>query len=793
MKAALQTADDVKSGTRCRERQWMVPFGRNRDFIGREPEMAQVLDKIPPGSDEDDCQRTAIWGLCGIGKTQIALEAAFRFREKHQDCDVYWVPAVDSSTFENAYRDIGRKLQIEGIEEDKADVKSLVKSALSRSAGHWLLILDNVDDIEIPSDEGAAGWLQDYLPFSLKGSILITTRNREVLTKLDVHPNNSVHAAEMEEQDLFQLLAKHSGQDLSSDASGVEWLLDELAHHTLAVRNAALYMNQTATNATGYMELYKEEKLELLSKPFGDKGRYSIVDSAVVTAILISIKQISRHNQLAAEYLGMMSLLSKNGIPEAILPRRGSELKSREAISLLTAHKFITQQVDQTSYDMHSLVRLTTRKWLTKEGKLNHCATLVIRQLDGVFPFPNHDNKATWLEFLPHALKALKFQDDVLDAVAKSRLLLHVGESHSVLGKYQDAVKLFNRSLELRKQELGEDHPDTLTTMHSFGNALASLGRLEEAERRLFDTVWQRKKVLGPGDAATLGAMHDHASVLYRRGKFKEAEDLLQKTCELQAQNPVLGPGHADTLRCRSNAALMVYSQGDYAEAENLLREVVGQQTDLLGPNHPDTLRSTGSLARAEYRQGKHVKAEDRLRDTMERQSDVLGETHPDTLRSKSSLGRAAYRLGDYSAAGAMFREAIKWQKSVLGPENCDTLRSICGLARTYYRQGRYKEAEDLFRRTVELRTLTFNAIHPDTLGAMNGLARALYRRGEYEESKELFERCTKMQMEHVGPNHHDTLCSQNGLALVRQKLEWVPYFKAFLWRNDDMDNKHCA
>jgi len=112
--------------------------------------LAQVLERIPPSADEDDCQRTAIEGLSGIGKTQIALKAAFQVRDKHPDCSVFWVPAVDATSFENAYREIGRELKIEGIDNDKADVTALVKAALSRkNAGSWLLILENADDTQL--------------------------------------------------------------------------------------------------------------------------------------------------------------------------------------------------------------------------------------------------------------------------------------------------------------------------------------------------------------------------------------------------------------------------------------------------------------------------------------------------------------------------------------------------------------------------------------------------------------------------------------------------------------------
>ncbi|KAB5542982.1 hypothetical protein GE09DRAFT_1134139 [Coniochaeta sp. 2T2.1] len=120
------------------KRHWVVPFGRNERFVERQAILQLLLARFPPAPNKDDCQRTAIEGLGGVGKTQIALEAAFRLRDKHPDCSVFWPPAVDAVTFENAYREIGRSVGVAGIDEDKADIKALVKAALSREGvGRW--------------------------------------------------------------------------------------------------------------------------------------------------------------------------------------------------------------------------------------------------------------------------------------------------------------------------------------------------------------------------------------------------------------------------------------------------------------------------------------------------------------------------------------------------------------------------------------------------------------------------------------------------------------------------------
>jgi hypothetical protein len=167
----------------------LVPFGRNKQFIGRYSELEELLAKLIAEDFEDDCQRVAIAGLGGVGKTQIALEAAFRIQKESPNHSVFWISAMSTASFEEGFHKIGQALQIPGINEDKADIKLLVKTFLSQeSAGRWLLIIDNADDIEMlysRADESneSSPTLVDYLPFSRKGSILFTTRNLEAAVK----------------------------------------------------------------------------------------------------------------------------------------------------------------------------------------------------------------------------------------------------------------------------------------------------------------------------------------------------------------------------------------------------------------------------------------------------------------------------------------------------------------------------------------------------------------------------------------------------------------------------------
>ncbi|KAL7936336.1 hypothetical protein V8C35DRAFT_254880 [Trichoderma chlorosporum] len=178
---------DTDRDRRAREsskRYFLVPFERNPNFIGAKTTIRRLLDRIPPTANGGGCQRTAITGPKSAGKTQIALEAAYLVHEKLPGCSIFWVSAIDAITFENAYYDIGKQMKIEGIDKDDADVKQLVKTALSEdNGGSWLLVVDDADALD------ALG-LSAYLPSGRNGSILFIIRKPQATASLHIPEAN---------------------------------------------------------------------------------------------------------------------------------------------------------------------------------------------------------------------------------------------------------------------------------------------------------------------------------------------------------------------------------------------------------------------------------------------------------------------------------------------------------------------------------------------------------------------------------------------------------------------------
>ncbi|PYI09493.1 TPR-like protein [Aspergillus sclerotiicarbonarius CBS 121057] len=738
--------------------QWMVPFGRNRDFTGRESILEQVHRQISPFSDEDSCQRTAIVGLGGVGKTQIALESAYRLR-KH--CSVFWVPAVDATSFEKAYREIGEKLGVHGINDGKADVKPLVKDALNRdSSGSWLLIIDNADDPDLFFGKTS---LSRYLPSSLKGSILFTTRTFQVAQQLDISPGNVNNLGEMSRQESVQLLQKLHPSHRPGHES-VETLLDLLVDLPLAIKQAAAYMAGTGISIVQYLHYCRSSDkalARLIAKDFGDQYRYTEIENPIATTWIISFQHIERDKAAAATYLEFMCLLAEREIPLELIPHGDDELDVNEAIGVLKAYALVVEHEEPGFYDIHRLVRLAMRTWMDQKGTLQQYRVQILSRVTAVFPDPEYDNKAVWGRYLPHVEGLLAGSSIEVEA----SLLSKVGWSYIKLGKYNDAETMLRQALQDRHERLGPEHPDTLDSLDKLGVVLWHRGQYKAAEISHQQAFQGKEKIYGPDHPNTLQSLANLATVLDEQGQYETSDALYQRA--LQSGEKALGSDHPTTLNRLDNLGVRLQERGKYEEAEQMHRRVLQSKQKMLGPEHPDTFQTLNNLGNVFTRQGHYQEGETMYRQVLQSLEKVLGPEHPDTLKSLHNLGNVLGVQGYYKEAEKIHRQVLQSRGKVLGPEHPDTLESLNSLGLALEQQGQYKEGEQMCRQVIQNKTRIYGPEHPSTLNSMTNLGMILNDQGQYKEAELIYQQAVQGWTKVHGPDHPDTLSTMNNLGVV--------------------------
>ncbi|HVU68463.1 MAG TPA: TIR domain-containing protein, partial [Ktedonobacteraceae bacterium] len=153
---------------------WTMPFARNPYFTGREEQLRALREQLQAQRSAAIGQIQAITGLGGIGKTQMAVEYAYRHREEY--AQVFWVRADTVETLASSYGEMARLLD---LPERNAQEQAVMIQAVNRwlrEHRDYLLILDNADDPAL---------LPPFLPPDPAGHVLITTRAAD-LSELDL-------------------------------------------------------------------------------------------------------------------------------------------------------------------------------------------------------------------------------------------------------------------------------------------------------------------------------------------------------------------------------------------------------------------------------------------------------------------------------------------------------------------------------------------------------------------------------------------------------------------------------
>ncbi|KAB8233733.1 uncharacterized protein BDW43DRAFT_77322 [Aspergillus alliaceus] len=697
---------------------WLVPFQRNPLFVSRSSEIAKVDDML---DGEDRCERVAIVGLGGVGKTQIALEYVHNFRERYPSSAIFWIPVTNFESMLEAYLDIGKQLQIPNIEKEKSDIPSLVQQRLSQErVGKWLLVFDNADDISLWTDKidnvvGSRGQAK-YLPKSKYGSILFTTRSYK--TAIELAGRNIVTVKEMNSTLAKNLLGKSLvDKSLLADERATTDLLGKLTYLPLAIVQAAASINRNQMTLSEYMVLHdstEESMVDILSQDFEDEGRYKDGKNPIATTWLISFEQIRACDALAAEYLSLMACVDSKSIPKVLLPPTQSAAKTADAIGTLKAFSFITSHEQGQLLDLHRLVHLATRNWLRMQGTLEEWTTKTLNRLNELFPWPGNENRILWRPLLPHARYLLDSLAWNIPTGAAVYLLSVVGRCSLRDGRYKEAEKALKTVADNNKIMFGNESFITLGNIGALAHAHLNQGQWSKAEELTVQVLESQKKLLGVEHQCTLNSMFTLITIYLEQERWAQAEKL-----ELQAMEgyqKVLGEEHPETLTCKGSLASIYYNKGKWNQARRLRVQIMKGHRKTLGVEHPITLTSTNNLAHLYMLIGLLRKAERLQVQTTEIAEKVLGAEHPDTLDFKSVLAAIYCQRGRLKDAEKLQIQILKSYQEVLGPEHPDVAYGMGQLAYTWRKMGRYAEATELLDKCIQLQSKVLVANHSETL-----------------------------------------------------------------------------
>ncbi|PVH68041.1 hypothetical protein DL98DRAFT_634240 [Cadophora sp. DSE1049] len=391
------------------------------------------------------------------------------------------------------------------------------------------MIIDNADDPNVFFNQSAdhdlaqaARSLSDFLPQSLNGSIVITSRSRDVAYRLTGRDSDIIKVKPMDRDHALDLLHKKLSGNL--DTTDAVELVQSLDYMPLAITQAAAYISQRAPRITvsKYLRDLRgsdKDRASLLKKDVGDTRRDGRASNSIIATWQISFEHIRKESSSATRLLSLMSLFDRQGIPEALLrfyqEDGDTEAGFEDDISTLTSYSLVTMNVEGNEFEMHRLVQFSTKKWLEHHDELESWKENYINIMGKAFPIGRHENWTICGKLFPHAEMVLLYWPTNEVYLAQwASILFKAAWYSSGKGSYNTAEEMSRRALEGCEKALGKEHPYTLASVYCLAYLLHQREQYQEALLLYQRAYAGYQKALGQDHPTTKACFQNHSLLL---------------------------------------------------------------------------------------------------------------------------------------------------------------------------------------------------------------------------------------------------------------------------------------
>jgi len=617
----------------------------------------------------------------------------------------------------------------------------------NRCSLEWLMVVDNVDDrtmfFKQRDDMTTDKCLVEYIPQAAKGSVIYTTRSRDIGVDL-ASGDEPIEVSPMDIDEGLSMLGDRVTR--GSTREDQETLLEELAYLPLAISQATAYMAKRRRSIADYISLLRDEltRTRVLDHSTLHHGRQDRSSESVTRTWWITFQWLKKEHPRSAELLTMMSLLDRQQIPLALIQDTGEdildfeeatgvleafsliflysyvEVCDQEVIDSLLDHKPDLSNMSLVFCDMHRLVQASTREWLSRpENDKVHVATKTLVSVSRVFPSANYEDLPLCRILRPHADAVLAYDLDPLkirlgrdyqkistwNMQHRASLLLFLSRYLRQQGDLALSEDRASLSLEIRRRLFGPDECDqTLESMESLASTIALLGRRAEALEMYRKILGGRERLSGPNHSNTLESLSQIGYILQAQDEYSKAEVLFRRELigsrMLHEQDPLDSYLEDGVVIALNNVANVQNNQGECEEAQTLLQEALERSQNINGRVHPRTWETMASLAATNGQLAKFEEAHALFAEVLTGRRKVFGETHHATLTTRRQYITLLVQEGNYAQAEVEQRSLLEDEIRVSGVGKHSTMHNLSIYLR---RQKKYGEAENILKRLLKL------------------------------------------------------------------------------------------
>ncbi len=395
------------------------------------------------------------------------------------------------------------------------------------------------------------------------------------------------------------------------------------------------------------------------------------------------------------------------------------------------------------------------RKLIEQAEDPTHYSTKVLRQElattmnnKGRIHYMMGDHNAAMVIYID----ALKLRREILpyphlDLAASA---YNLGQTYHQLGNLFEAMKLYQEFHSIvTRFYVGKDHRNLAIILKCMAQVHHDQSQYEEAAKLYFKSLETTKAALGDFHPEVASLLNKIGNMYYENSDFDSAIQVYEEG--LVVERAVLQHDHPNIVVTLTNIAQSQKHKGNYYAALERYSEAYTLQKVILGASNPKVAVTLGNVAQVSCRLGRFTRACDAYQEVLQIRRDAFGDEHVEVAATLNSIGLVLFKQGFHWLAIESFRESLRVRKLCLGSQHRDVAVVLYNIATTHLEQGDEELATTYYAETLKVERTALGNDHRDLAVTLQHIGQIHRQRGELDVALGYFKEALRIEKLNLG------------------------------------------
>ncbi|CAF1586542.1 unnamed protein product, partial [Rotaria magnacalcarata] len=244
-----------------------------------------------------------------------------------------------------------------------------------------------------------------------------------------------------------------------------------------------------------------------------------------------------------------------------------------------------------------------------------------------------------------------------------------MGQLMFKVGHFDQAEELYQELLRNASTDSDRAH-----IYHMLGMLKNDQGKYPEAVKFYEKSLEIHRKTLPEDDASLASTYSNIGAVYYKMREYSKALEYYEKSLKIREIS--LPPTHPDSAISYNNIGLVYSMMGEYSTALEFYEKSLEIREISLPPNHPDLAISYNNIGLVYSMMGEYSKALEYYENANKINLQSLPPNHPHIASDYNNIGGVYDNMGEYSKALEFYEKSLKIKEISLPPNHPDLAKS---------------------------------------------------------------------------------------------------------------------